>query len=67
MFCWRYFLANSTPMVIAPIPQAMVYQPAEIPTRKACSETPMVEAPPTARPMMETAIKGVESCRPARL
>lgn len=54
------------PITMAPSAQAIVYQPAERPTRKACSETPMVEAPPTARPIMVTAISGVLSLRPAR-
>lgn len=53
------------PITIAPIAQAIVYQPADKPTLKACSETPIVEAPPTARPMIVTAISGADNLRPA--
>lgn len=60
------FLAMNKPITIAPKAQAIVYQPALRPTRKACSETPIVDAPPTARPMIVTQIKGAESLRPAR-
>ena len=47
------------------MPQAAVYQPADKPTLKACSETPIVEAPPTAKPIMDTPIKGAFNLRPA--
>ena len=65
MFCSRYFFAIKIPITIAPIAQAIVYQPADKPTLKACSETPIVEAPPTARPMIVTAISGADNLRPA--
>ena len=52
-------------MTMAPMPQAAVYQPAERPFVYACSATPIVDAPPTARPTTETMTSGVVSFLPA--
>ena len=66
IFCSRYFFAINKPMTMAPKAQAIVYQPALRPTRNACSDTPIVEAPPTAKPIIVTQIRGADSLRPAR-
>ena len=62
----RSLPAAKSPITTAPAAQAALYQPAAIPIEKALSATPTVEAAPTAKPVMLTAIKALPSLRPAK-
>ena len=61
----RYLPAATKPMMMAPIAQAALYQPAARPIFVALSATPTVEAAPTAMPVILTATRPVENWRPA--
>ena len=61
----RYRPAATIPMMMAPMAQAPLYQPADNPIFVALSATPTVEAAPTAIPVIVTATSPAENLRPA--
>ena len=61
----RYLPAATIPIMMAPMDQAPLYQPADNPIFVALSATPTVEAAPTAIPVILTATSPAENLRPA--